>query len=186
MKQPRPVGAQRAEKRAEDLLDQMGVTEPPVPVEEIAARLGIECFAETMSPDTSSVLVRQPDGHRVIAVNSTHHRLRKRFSMAHELGHALLHFPESPRASYAVVDRPLEVMFRDGVASEGSNRVEIDANTFAAALLMPRAALEARFREQLQRGIRRTEVTKILAGIFDVSTQAMGYRLVNLGLADPA
>lgn len=186
MRQPTPVGAAKAEKRAEELLSQFGITRPPVPVDEIVTRLGIDCFTESMPPDTSSVLVRQPDGRRVIAVNSTHHRLRKRFSVAHELGHALLHFPEAPQASYAVVDRPLEVLFRDGLASEGSNRVEIDANAFAAALLMPRRAVEQHFREELGRGARISAVTKSLAQTFDVSAQAMGFRLVNLGLLDPA
>lgn len=186
MRQPTPVGREKAEKRAEDLLAELRITKPPVPVDDIVDRLGIEFFTETMPADTSSVLVRQPDGRRVIAVNKSHSPLRRRFSVAHELGHALLHFPEAPRASYAVVDRPLEVLFRDGLASEGSNRVEIDANAFAAALLMPQRAVEERFRTELQRGVSPKEVTKALARVFEVSSQAMGFRLVNLGLLDPA
>jgi hypothetical protein len=106
-----------------------GVTTGPVPVEEISANLGLEVVYENLPPDTSSVLIRQPNGRHVIGVNTRHAARRQRFSLAHELGHALLHFPpEAPHSDEAVVDRPLEWLFPDGLAGQGTTGVEIDAN----------------------------------------------------------
>lgn len=186
---PKPVGRKRAEARAAELLASSGVTTPPVPVAEITAAQGLEVVYESLPPDTSSVLIREPSGRHLIGVNAFHSSTRQRFSLAHELGHALLHFAHDPPSdAEAVVDRPLEVLFRDGVAGQGTNRVEIDANAFAAALLMPEEMVKGRLRRRWeQEPTRSVELTiSDLADDFDVSPQAMRYRLVNLGLADPA
>jgi Zn-dependent peptidase ImmA (M78 family) len=186
---PKWVGRPKAEKRAAALLEDQGISDLPIPVEEISEHLGLEVFYETLPTETSSVLIRQPDGRRVIGVNARHAPRRQRFSLAHEIGHALLHFPEeAPTDGEAVVSRPLEVLFRDGVAGQGTSRVEIDANAFAAALLMPEQLVWARFHRRWQTDVSRRvdDVIDDLADEFDVSAQAMRYRLVNLGLVDPA
>jgi Zn-dependent peptidase ImmA (M78 family) len=186
---PRAVGPKKAEQRAVELLQTRGTTKAPVPIEEIAEELGLEVLYESLPTETSSVLIRQPDGRRVIGVNARHAPRRQRFSLAHELGHALLHFPKgAPEEDEAVVSRPLEVLFRDGLASQGTDRIEIDANVFAATLLMPQALVTSRFRSRWQQDRSRhvDEVIHDLADEFEVSSQAMRYRLVNLGLVDPA
>lgn len=186
---PRAVGGKKAANRAATLLASWGVPRAPIPVEEICEHLGLTVVYETLPAETSSVLIRHPDGTRVIGVNARHAPRRQRFSLAHELGHALLHFPdEPPRDDEAVVSRPLEVLFRDGVAGQGTNGVEIDANAFAAALLMPSDLVSSRFRRRWQQDMSRRvdDVIDDLADEFDVSTQAMRYRLVNLGFVDPA
>lgn len=185
---PRHVGRRKAAARASELLDDVGVTSPPVPVEEIAAMLKLQVVHDSLPHDTSSVLIRQTDGRQVIGVNSRHSPTRQRFSLAHEIGHSLLHFPTGPPSDgEAVVSRPLEVLFRDGVAGQGTSAVEIDANTFAAALLMPESLVRARLRRRWEqdRGQAADLISADLADEFDVSTQAMRIRLVNLGLADP-
>lgn len=184
----RHVGRKKAAARAADLLDAYGVTSPPVPVEEIAAMLKLQVVYDSLPHDTSSVLIRQPNGRQVIGVNALHSTTRRRFSLAHEIGHSLLHLStEPPSDGEAVVSRPLEVLFRDGVAGQGTNAVEIDANTFAAALLMPESLVRARLRRRWEqdRGRSADLISADLADEFDVSTQAMRIRLVNLGLADP-
>jgi len=186
---PRSVGRTKAEHQAAVVLRSSGVTKAPIPVEQISEELGLEVVYENLPFDTSSVLIRQPDGRRVIGVNARHASRRQRFSLAHELGHALLHFSEkAPHDGEAVVSRPLEVLFRDGLAGQGTNRVEIDANAFAAYLLMPSELVSARFRKRLQQDVARRVDDTIddLADEFDVSAQAMRYRLANLGLIDPA
>lgn len=186
---PRSVGRKRAEARAAEVLASTGVATPPVPVEEITEALGLEVVYESLPPDTSSVLIREPNGRRLIGVNAFHSATRQRFSLAHELGHALLHFAQTPPSDgEAVVSRPLEVLFRDNISGQGTNRVEIDANAFAAALLMPADLVKSRLRRRwAQEPTRSVELTiSDLADDFDVSPQAMRYRLVNLGLADPA
>lgn len=127
--------------------------------------------------------------HRIIGINDGHSATRQRFSIAHEIGHALLHLPAEPPASGdAVVDKPIEVLFRDGIAAMGVDKREIEANAFAAELLMPAKALRERFRELIRAsGSKSTDaLVRELAAIYEVSTQAMGYRLANLNLIDPA
>lgn len=185
----RSVGAKKAAVRAASLLETQGITKAPVPVEDICETLGLVVIYETLPNDTSSVLIRHPNGGQVIGVNSRHASRRQRFSLAHELGHALLHFSDQPpQDDEAVVSRPLEVLFRDGVAGQGTNAVEIDANAFAAELLMPSELVSSRLRRRWEQDTSRRldDVIEDLADEFDVSVQAMRYRLVNLGFIDPA
>jgi Zn-dependent peptidase ImmA (M78 family) len=99
--------------------------------------------------------------------------------VAHELGHFILH----PGKPY-LVDSTVRVNFRDDLASMATNREEIDANTFAAALLMPETLVRDAIGELRQAQlVDAARVVERLAAQFDVSTEAMGYRLINLGLA---
>ncbi|GGN76606.1 hypothetical protein GCM10011579_057900 [Streptomyces albiflavescens] len=64
-----------------------------------------------------------------------------------------------------------------------TDREEIEANAFAASLLMPADLLRSelsRLPAVVRHGPERC--TSALAGIFDVSDSAMGFRLINLGL----
>lgn len=184
----RPVGRAKSERGATELLARHGIRSAPVDPEEIARLEGIRVFYEHLPRDTSSVLLREPSGTRIICVNSVHSEVRRRFSVAHEIGHAALHFSRTaPAISEAAVSRPLEVLFRDGLAGAGTDRIEIDANTFAAALLMPESLVTAALREQLGKtsSPRKGALVRNLSEGFAVSEQAMGYRLINLGLIDP-
>lgn len=185
----RSVNARKAEARATELIAAQGVVAPPVPVEEICERLGLYVVYEALPHDTSSVLIRQPNGRQVIGVNAMQAPRRQRFSLAHELGHALLHVSDGPpTGEEAVVSRPLEILFRDGLAGQGTDEIEIAANNFAAALLMPPDLVRARFQKRWNQATTRRldSVIAALAEDFDVSDQAMRYRLVNLGMIDPA
>jgi Zn-dependent peptidase ImmA (M78 family) len=178
----------KGETEATSLLARLGVTSTPTPVEEIAARLKIDIYYERFPAETSSVLIRQADGTSVIGVNSRHAPRRQRFSLAHELGHAVMHVGRTvaPEGE-AFISKPLEILFRDDVAQRGTDQREIEANAFAAALLMPEPLVRQRFRtlwdRQPSHNIDR--VVAELADDFDVSSQAMRFRLVNCGLADP-
>jgi predicted transcriptional regulator len=90
---------------------------------------------------------------------------RRRFTVAHEIGHHLLHADGA-----AVLCRPADVE-----AARGDERArEREANRFAAELLMPeqlvRAAADADGPDPIA-----------LAERFGVSDVAMGFRLVTLG-----
>ncbi len=65
--------------------------------------------------------------------------VRQRFTIAHELGHFFLH-----RASSTVFVDAAPIFFRDESSSNGSQREEIEANAFAAELLMPEDAIRQR------------------------------------------
>ena len=73
-------------------------------------------------------------------------------------------------------------MFRDNTSSTGEYLKEREANSFAAALLMPRKSVEEKAAEY------NTEIAEdliyALARDFNVSNQAMQIRLANLGIVD--
>lgn len=119
---------------AEALLAAEGVDKPPVPVERIAKSLGAQVRYAPFEGELAGMLIRDEPGRGVvIGVNSLHHPNRRRFTIAHECGHLRLH--EGQRA---YVDRsPLRINRRDEVSSQATDVEEIEANRFAAELLMP-------------------------------------------------
>src|SRR5689334_16894120 len=83
----------RAVRVAKALIASEGIRRPFVPVEQIAQKYAI-VVREVMPEDISGMLVPLPaDSQRkwAIVVNSTHPAVRQRFTIAHELGHVLLH-----------------------------------------------------------------------------------------------
>src|SRR5947208_7479473 len=123
------------ELEARKLLENNSVSRPPVPVDELAAALGIEVRSSAGKDDVSGALIRNDDSV-VIAVNSSHHENRQRFTIAHEIGHFILH-----KRTERHFDEDFRIDYRNTVSSEATQRDEIEANRFAAALLMPESFL---------------------------------------------
>ena len=164
---------------ADELLRESGFIDPPVDVEGLARTKDVVVRYVAAPDDVSGLLLKK--GERVvIGVNRKHHVHRRRFTIAHELGHWLLHCDPAERPLH--VDQQL-VYFRDDKSAEASDRKEISANAFAAALLMPRESLLA---DLDGRPIDVNDDTAIrrLARRYQVSTQALTLRLVNLGLVE--
>jgi Zn-dependent peptidase ImmA (M78 family) len=130
-------------------------------------------------------VIRDASGHVVIGINTLHSAVRQRFSIAHEIGHATMHLRDGEDL---IVDPPTRGLFnRDHVASLGQDPKEIEANQFAAALLMP-APLVADIASEILSTSPAPSFERLnesLATRFDVSTQAMKFRLVNLGVIEP-
>jgi Zn-dependent peptidase ImmA (M78 family) len=120
------------------------------------------------------------DDHAVIGVNSTHAPTRQRFTLAHEIGHYVLHAGQ-PMFVDSFVTR---VNWRNGE----SNLEETQANQFAAELLMPRELVAREVDRALTRKqtIDAQGLASQLAELFNVSQQSMEFRLANLGVLDPA
>lgn len=168
----------RPEKRADQLLKDAGINELPIPVEELAIGLGADITYEAYDGEVSGMLVRRDDGAAVIGVNSTHAITRQRFSVAHEIAHLVMH-PGKPM----FIDRFVRVNWRDG----SSNRDEIEANAFAAELLMPRDLVAREINKAIAKHqmVTPQNLARQLAKVFQVSPEAMSYRLENLGVVDP-
>lgn len=166
---------------AQELLQSQGIAKPPVPVERVAKALGVRVAFEPFEGELSGLLYREPGGGDVVLVNSLTAKTRQRFTVAHELGHLLLH--EAPLQ----VDRPLSVRFRDERSSLAVDQEEIEANRFAAALLMPGDWVLRDADRLLGRRPRLTDQALVeeLAKQYGVSRQAMEFRLANLGLWTP-
>ena len=172
---------QTVESRASALLKQFQVESPPVPVEQLARDLGARLSFEPFDDDMSGMLYR--DGERVIiGINSAHSQARQRFSIAHEIGHLLLH---DGRPMF--VDKAVRVNWRNADAALGEISEEIDANAFDASLLMPTPFLKSAITRIVRQraGIDPETLIRELADRFRVSLQAMEYRLANAGIAAP-
>ncbi|WP_432040829.1 ImmA/IrrE family metallo-endopeptidase [Streptomyces chartreusis] len=171
--------ARRAEQAAARLLVEAGEASPPVSVERLADHLGVVVSRSAFKDgDISGMLIRQDGRAPVVGVNDVHSGHRQRFTIAHELGHYLLH-----PGREIVLDRPVRVNLRDKTSSMATDREEIEANAFAASLLMPADLVRSEL-QRLPATVRQDpeRCTGELAGIFDVSESAMGFRLINLGL----
>ena len=139
----------------------------PVKVTPIARDLGLPVYrVSEWGRNLSGMLKkdpRSPSGYAIF-VNASDHDRRKRFTIAHEIGHYMLH----------------ESLIKDGIVEDAllraeglSNAVEAQANAFAADLLMPWHLI----RQQQEKGINSIEQ---LADAFDVSRDAMSIRLIGV------
>jgi Zn-dependent peptidase ImmA (M78 family) len=144
-----------------------GCERAPVPVEDVADSLCGLRVVEVDGIAESGMLLPQLREVRVNARECAQAPRRRRFTVAHEIGHWLLH-------AQGAVPRTVWCRITDG--SEPGDALEREANRFAAELLMP----EAWVRDEAARSGADREA---LAQRFDVSEIAMGWRLFNLGLA---
>lgn len=167
--------ARRIEATVERILQEHNVRTPPVPVDDIARKLGAQLRYAPFEGELSGMVYRQ-DERVVIGVNSLHHPNRQRFTIAHEIAHMLLH-----KGKEIHVDKAFRINLRDTVSSQAVDREEIEANIFAAELLMPREMLVLDLKGQ-QIDYEDEEMLKGLAKKYRVSTQAITFRLLNLGL----
>jgi Zn-dependent peptidase ImmA (M78 family) len=158
-----------AERDAQQLLGRLGMTDIPVDPIKVARALGITTWTSDLQENVAGVLVKRQREPPEIYINADDHINRQRFTTAHEVGHFF------DRARQGDADTPVSfVDYRDDLSAQGTDPAEMYANGFAAALLMP----AARVREYWERS--RDAAT--LASKFQVSLEAMGHRLRNLGL----
>lgn len=167
----------RIEKDSEDLLIKFNLLKTPVKVESLAENLGISVKYENLDDNISGFLVKK-EGKNIIGVNDTHHVVRKRFTIAHEIGHYILH-----------VQTPVFVDYYKGSMLYRSNNKskdyikEKEANSFAAGLLMPKSLVDKEL-SNLSESLDYEDKIYELKHIFQVSKQAMDYRLKSLGYYD--
>lgn len=136
----------------------------PVQMVPIARDLGILVYRRHGWPDNISGRIFRsskagPSGY-AIEVNANHHENRRRFTIAHEIAHFILH-------PHLIGDE----LYDDGLYRSGlSNRVEAQANKFAQRILMPD--------HLVQDALRRYGTNpRRLAEAFEVSEAAMRIKL---------
>tara|TARA_B100000686_G_C16461918_1_gene797562 strand:+ start:134 stop:649 length:516 start_codon:yes stop_codon:yes gene_type:complete len=153
---------------AGDLLRHYNMMRLPVDVVRLADKLGAPAVWKNMEED-GELYMNMDERRAEIRVKSGASHTRSRFTVAHEIGHLMLHNIEN-----GVLHRDTFNTPRDGM----SRWLETQANGYAARLLMPSPLLlpyKKRF------GSFDEGLIGALADEFQVSREAMKYRLINLG-----
>ncbi|WP_298060566.1 ImmA/IrrE family metallo-endopeptidase [uncultured Helicobacter sp.] len=127
----------------------------------IAKAMGLEVFTAALPRNVSGQIFYK---EKKIFVEQTDFITRQIFSVAHELGHYMLHNDGTSHTS-----------LRDTTTSQGIDVKEIEANCFAANLLMPK--------DEVLRLVGLGFAVDSMASYFGVSPIAMEYRLSNLGVS---
>lgn len=158
----------RPEAAAREVRDICGVKTQRIEMEEVLDQLSVPLHRRAFPNALSALVLDAGDQCYAIAVNRSHHSHRRRFSIAHELGHATLRHECDYYLDYWADDAWEQPGYRD--------QDEREANQFAAALLMDDRAVRSDFANGI-RDVRR------LADRYGVSEAAMNFRLINLELA---
>ena len=155
-----PYDEPRAHRLREAYHAAFGGDELPVPVESIAEDL-LGLAVEVRDDLTVSGMLLPSE--RRILVRSDEPEPRRRFTIAHELGHWICQCLEGEM-------RPVYCRAEEIGVDPEAKALEREANIFAANLLMPESCCA---RRRTRRGAVR----------FGVSDEAMAWRLFNLGLS---
>lgn len=173
MTKTRSKAALAAAQAASDLLASLPSVQFPLPVRELASSLGITVKIVSLDAELSGMAFIS-NGERLIVVNSKHHANRQRFTIAHELGHHLLHDKDLQKGPH--VDKG--ILRRDAISTAGKLRIEIEANSFAAELLMPKERIDHLIPAYFD--IENEAQIAEIAKKFGVSTAAMTNRILNI------
>ena len=167
------VNRTSAAKAAQKLLSAHSSDVERVPVRAIARAAGCVVKLTPLDDDLSGMAFLK-DGMRAIVVNSLHHPNRQRFTIAHELGHRQLHLPMLHEGVH--VDKA--IYRRDQHASKGVEPYEMEANHFAAELLMPKKVLLQHVGSDFD--LQDDQKLAALAAVLGVSTAALSFRIQNV------
>ena len=169
-------GRKSAPEEATKILEQLRITQAPVPIERVARHLGAQVRFSPFDGEISGMIYVK-EGVPIIGVNALHPPNRQRFTIAHECGHLVLHRHLITQEVH--VDKKFAVLRRDGTSATGTERVEIEANRFAAELMMPRALLVRALGNRVV-DIDDSDLVNRLAREFKMSAEAMKLRMTNL------
>lgn len=141
----------------------------PVLLEELCAALDISAIRTLTTEGFAAVLITDAvKSSGIILVAEGHGPARRRFSIAHELGHFLIPTHRAGTAGFQCTTKDLAVSSRTEV--DPRLRMEVEANRFASLLLIPPQRLRGKLRQ-----IRQPDITDIvpLASLFAVSKEAL-------------
>lgn len=122
----------------------------PVPIVAIASDLGIKIYETLDFDDAHSGSITKNGESFVIYLNATHSPKRKRFTLAHEIAHFLLHKKqleggaEHIDSTKQLIDEVITTLNRNkNVIDINERKMESEANNLAACILMPELEFKA-------------------------------------------
>ncbi len=170
-------------KNAIELLDELEYRAPPFDPFKIAESMGIDVddYVTSETVERAGSISMDSAGNVSIWINPFDATIRKRFTMAHELGH----FINGDLKPNDTIDDDSNTLYRtDG----DTNPQEIAANKFATDLLMPKKYIYAEGHKIIDASEGRTMLAETfiskMAELFDVSKLDMLFRLKEFGIID--
>ncbi|GLS43729.1 ImmA/IrrE family metallo-endopeptidase [Methylobacterium brachythecii] len=148
--------------KVDDALRQNYVSNPPVPVRDMAINYGVDVFFGDFGDAGKTVSGFLDLQDNCIFVNKDESPARQNFTIAHELGHFLLH-------ADLLRNHPNQysVLYRAPIGA-AKDPLEQEANAFAAHILVPRSFLDRYYKIASRQE---------LARLFNVSEDVIGYRM---------
>ena len=123
----------KAEHLASNTIEQFGICSPEhIRVRDIAFALGATVIEQKISRAAASIV--KVDNHATIRISPTDSQERKRFSIAHELGHLVMNHVESIQ----------RVCSDEDMMNWYQSSQETQANFFASELILPKKLVERR------------------------------------------
>ena len=149
-----------ARQMARKILEELSITSLPVDVELVAKGHGLTIERFYDWPEKLHGQLWR--GRRVIGVNGNDHYTRQRLTLAHELGHFVLHHDL------------LEFVDYEGALDDPQKDLDVEAYEFGGELLMPM--------QWIKQDYAKNQDAKRLALRYNVSEPALWVRLIRLGL----
>jgi Zn-dependent peptidase ImmA (M78 family) len=158
---------EKAKNNALKILDDFGIDCPPINPVKIALEMGIAVnFANFPKHNNVSGFFNAKQN--AIYVNAAEAGSRMTFTIAHELGHSQLHRDWAESSDY-------KILYRNQNIIDQKDPKEVEANVFAANLLVPRFLLD-KYKKILENSL---IGISDLATVFAVSNPVIKFRLKN-------
>lgn len=143
----------------------------------LAQHFGIWLYEADFNDDSISWFITKKWDSFEITINRNHSLMRKRFTIAHEIGHyissTLNSFSSNAlNSAWQISDYVRPLAHRQEDVSDEDKEMELEANSIAWEILMPRSDVERYVSDWM-------DVSQ-MASIFSVSESAMTVRLMNI------
>lgn len=159
---------EKIELKARDVItsamEDLGKSDPPINLAKILSHYKLTLIEAWFNDSAVGGAYDRDKKHIYVSIDDS--RSRQAFTVAHELGHFLLH------------SKKQDIFYRHQVTEFDTNNEaedEQEANWFAASLLMPK--------ELVMRFWKKSKDVELLAAYFGVSRSAAYWRLKNIGLS---
>lgn len=155
------------EKNVDSLLKQSGYSENVdsyVDIIDFAHHYGFKVVNADLD-EKEDGFIAMTSKFKLIAVNAKRSLEWKRFIIAHEFGHSILHYTQGDSA----------YLHRESV--KGKNELENAADYFAAALLMPKNAFLKQYLKLKGQGLSENTICMQLSSIFKVPLESVSRRI---------
>ena len=128
----------RIEDKAATLLENYDLDSFPINVRKLAEELELKIIEQEFEDKVAGLLYSK-ENVSFIGLNANHHNNRKRFTIAHEIGHYILLHTKWTNGIH--IDNKGFIFRKTNDDTQDDNK-EREANRFAASVLMPESLLK--------------------------------------------